>query len=121
MEESNLLVLIKMDIEIIEERPVNLSELKARLDEVKKRDDVLNFRANKAKDYVDTFSNLDIKKAKDIEKKINELNIARIKDKHIAKIIDLMPRDIDILKSIFSGENVTLKQEDLAQILEVLS
>lgn len=109
-----------MDIEILEEKPVSISELKAKLDDVKKRDKELNFRANKVRDYVDGFNSVDAKKASEIEKKINELGIGRLKDKHIVKIIDLMPGNIDALKAIFAGENVTLKQEDLAKILEAL-
>ena len=109
-----------MDIEILEERSVTMSEMKLRIEEIKKRDKELNFRANKAKDYLDAFPTTDNKKAMEIEKKINELNIGRLRDKHIAKIIDLMPDNIDSLKAIFVGDNVTLKQEDLQKIVEVL-
>lgn len=110
-----------MDIEILEEKALSMAELKSKLEDVKKRDKELNFRANKAYEYLEGFNTLEIKKAREIEKKINDLGIARLKDKHIAKIMDLMPKNMDLLKAIFAGENVTLKQEDLAKILEVLS
>ncbi len=110
-----------MDIEIIEERPLTMAELKLRLEEIKKRDKELNFRANKAREYLEGFNITDSKQAKEIEKKINELGIGRLKSKHIAKIIDMMPGNIDALRAIFAGDNVTLKQEDLTKILEVLS
>ena len=109
-----------MDIEIIEEKPLSMAESRARIDEIKKRDKELNFRANNVKGYLDEFSNIDIKKAKDMSNKINELGIGRLKDKHIAKILDVMPKNIDQLKAIFSGENLTLKAEDLEKILEVI-
>ena len=49
-----------------------------------------------------------------------KLNISRLKDKHINKIVDLLPNDVDDLKSILSGENLTLKQEDLTKIVETI-
>ena len=109
-----------MDIEVIEERPVEMAEVKSKLEEIKKRDKELNFRANAVKEHIDGFSVIDSKKSKEIAKKINELNISRLKEKHIVKIIDIMPGNIDSLKAIFTGENITLKQEDLAKILEVI-
>jgi len=109
-----------MEVKIIEERALTMSETKEKLQSLKKRDKELNFRANKVNEYLDGFPDLKDKKLKEIIEKINGLNIGRIRDKHIAKIIDLMPDNIDILKAIFSGENITLKQEDLAKILEVI-
>jgi len=36
------------------------------------------------------------------------------------KIIDLCPKDLDSLKVILTGENITLKQEDMEKIIEVI-
>ena len=108
------------EIELIEERPVTLTEMKTKLEEIEKRDKELNFRANKTKDYLSTLDLLNRKKVEDLTKKINDLNIPRLKDRHIVKIVDIMPKDLDSLKIIISGENITLKEEDLKKILEVI-
>jgi DNA-directed RNA polymerase subunit F len=48
------------------------------------------------------------------------LNMQELKDKHINKIVDILPKNIDDLRSVLSGENLTLKQEDLDKIVETI-
>lgn len=108
------------EIQVIKDDPLTLSELKSKLDQIKKRDKELSFRAKKTLEYLDIFTDLSEKKAQELKKKLLDLNIGRLKDKHIAKIIDVHPKDLDSLKVILSGENLTLKQEDLQRILECL-
>jgi DNA-directed RNA polymerase subunit F len=108
-------------IELIEEKPITLSEMKNRLEEVEKRDKELNFRANKTKDYLGALDLHTLKKVDELRKKVNDLAIPRLKDRHIVKMIDVMPGDLDSLKIIFSGENITLKEDDLKKILKVIN
>lgn len=108
------------EIEISEENALTLAELKEKLVAIKKRDKELGFRATKSKEYLDKFAKLSLKQVNDLKKKLNELGIPRLKDRHIVKIIDIMPEDLDSLKMIFAGENVTIKQDDLKRILECL-
>ena len=109
-----------VEIEVINEIPLTLLDMKQKLEEIKKRDKELNFRANKVKEYLDMFTLMDIKKTEELKNKIISLNISRLKDRHIAKILDIMPKDIDSLKIIFAGENITIKQEDLDNILKAI-
>ena len=108
------------EIQLVKEEPLTLSELKSKLDQIKKRDKELSFRANKTHEYLTVFASMQEKKSQELKKKLQDLNISRLKDKHIAKIIDLYPKNSDDLKVILSGENLTLKQEDLQRILECL-
>jgi DNA-directed RNA polymerase subunit F len=106
------------EIEIIQETPLTLEELKTKLDTVKKRDKELSFRANKTSEYL---SGVVGKKSKDdLKKKIQELDISRLKDRQIVKVVDIQPQDAESLRALFAGENLTLKQEDLNRILECL-
>jgi len=109
-----------VDLKVIEERPINMVELKSKIAKIKKRDKELNFRSKKVSEYLNAFVELNEKEAKELSKKILELNIPRLKDRHVVKVLDIMPKDIDSLKALFSGENITIKQEDLARILEVI-
>ncbi|HLD12837.1 MAG TPA: hypothetical protein VJB87_04565 [Candidatus Nanoarchaeia archaeon] len=107
------------DVQIINEIPVTLQEVKNYLEEMKKRSKELGFRANKTLEFVEAF----LPKKKDVlekKKALTELSIGRLRDRHIVKILDVMPEDLDSLKAILSGENVTLKQEDLKKIVEVI-
>jgi len=105
---------------ILEERPLNLVELKTELDKIEKRDKELNFRATKTKDYLKNFAKLDKKKVVELRKKIQELDIPRIKERQIAKVIDMLPEDMDDLRTVFVGETTTISPENMQKILDTV-
>ena len=96
-------------------------ELKDKLNVIKKRDNELTPRANKTLDYLNQFSKTKIGDFNKLKEKIIALNIPRLKERHVCKIIDVYPEDIDSLKAMFSGENIQPKQEDLNRILTLLN
>lgn len=107
--------------EIIKETPVTIAEAKADLERVKKRDSELTFRAAKAEEYLSQFAAIEEKKAKEIYKKIEALNIPRLKDAHICKIIDIMPANINELRAVLQGLPITIKDDNLKKVIGVLS
>lgn len=109
------------EIKIINEIPLTLAEMKEHLANIEKRDKELNFRTNKTKEYLDIFTKLNKKQADELKQKIIALNIPRLKDRHIVKILDILPEeDLDSLKILFTGENITIKQEDLQRIFDIV-
>jgi len=108
------------EIEIVEELPLSLPEVKEILEKINKRDKVLSNKGTRVLDYISKISNMDEKELNELKNKLNNLGVLRLKEKHVAKIIDIMPKDIDSLKTIFVGDNLSLKQEDLKKILECL-
>jgi len=108
------------DLKMISETPLSLVETKERLKDIKKRDTELGIKATKSFEYLTTFVHLDKKQADELASKINALNIPRLRDRHIVKIIDMMPQDLDSIKIIFTGDNITIKPEDLKRILDVI-
>jgi len=107
-------------LKVVEETPISAIDLKARLEKIKKRDKELGKKSTKTMEYLNTFVTSKPKDAEDLKKKIINLNIPRLKDRHIVKILDIMPKDLESLKVLFSGENITIKQEDLGKIFEVI-
>ncbi len=107
------------NVEIINEMPLTMAELKEKLDEVKKRDKELKNKALKTYEYLNKFVNIKNKEVIKLKEEIAKLQIPRLKERHINKIIDIMPHDMEILKLIFVGDNITLKQEDLDKILKI--
>ncbi|MBI1973108.1 hypothetical protein HYS50_03820 [Candidatus Woesearchaeota archaeon] len=107
------------EIEIISEKSLTLGEVKDMVAEIKKNTE-LGFRANKTMEYVELFAKQKSSEITEMKKKIEELNIIRLKEKVIAKIIDLQPTDTESLKMVLTTENITVKQEDLGKILECL-
>lgn len=108
------------EIEVINESPMALYELKERLLEIKKRDKELSFRAKKTEEYLNIVVKSKEKKLSELKEQLALLEIARLKATHIIKIADILPKDMDSLKTIFSGEVATLKQEDMSKILDTV-
>ncbi len=105
------------DLKIISETPLSLTDVKDII--TKKKKDITGVAA-KTIAYIDSVLQTKEKKAKEMEENLNKLTIQRLKDRHIKKIVDIMPKDMDSLKIIFTGESITVKQEDLQKILEVI-
>lgn len=108
------------EIEIIQETPVTAIELKEQLESVRKKQPELGFRAVKTEEYLKTFAQHDAKKVKELREQIKKLELMGLKDRYIAKILDIMPPDLDTLKSILQGETIASRTEDLKKILELL-
>lgn len=109
-----------VDLKVVEEKPLTLAALKEKLELIEKRDKELSFRANKTKEYLNNFNLKKFKETESLMKKIDELQVPRLKDRHIAKIIDIAPKDMDSLRLLLSGEAITVKEEDLKKILSLL-
>jgi DNA-directed RNA polymerase subunit F len=106
--------------EVLEKKSMNLSELKEELSNIKKRDGELSFRGNKTEEYVKEFAVLKLKEAEELYKKIEGLNVPRLKDTHINKIIDLLPRSVDELKVVMQGYAVPVTNDNLKKIVDAV-
>ena len=107
--------------DIIKETAISICEAKGLLDHVRERDGELNYRAAKTAEYVDMFAYMSDKKAKDAAKKIQELDIPRMRENHISKLIDCHPRSVDDVKLILSAYSLTLKEEHSKKIVEIIT
>ena len=55
-----------------------------------------------------------------LKKKLEGLDTTRLKARHITKIVDICPTEIESLKTLLTAESITINQEDLKKILECL-
>lgn len=99
----------------IKEIPLSLAEVKEEVDKIKKRDKELGFRTQKTDEYLQQFAKEGTIKLIDSLKK---LKIARLKDEYIVKIVDLLPRTVDDLKTILQGYTVTVTKDNMKKIVE---
>lgn len=106
--------------QIIQEEPVSMAEVRKALADIKKRDEELGFRANKAEDYLNDFVTLTADKAQELKKKLEGLKISRLKEDQIIKIIDLLPTTVDDLKVILSGYTLSLSKKDMESVVAVV-
>ena len=102
--------------EIIEEKPMNIAEVKAELTKIKKRDGELTYRGEKTEEFLKECVSLNQKDAKELYEKIEGLNVPRIRDIHIHKILDILPKSIEELKVVLQGYNITVKEDGLKKI-----
>lgn len=106
---------------LLEERPINMVELKEELARIKKRDHELGFRANKTSEYLSSVVAIKKKKAQDLYEKLEKLNVPRMKDIHIHKIIDLLPSSVEELKTIISSYTLTVNSENMKKIVSIVA
>jgi DNA-directed RNA polymerase subunit F len=107
--------------QIIEEIPLNIVEVKEMLKKIKERDQELNFRAQKTAEYLDAISTIKPKQAKEMKEKLLALNVPRFRDMHVHKIIDIMPKTPEGVKTIFSGLNISITADNIKKIVDIVN
>jgi len=107
------------DMQIISETPINIYYLKKELEKVKKRDSELNFRANRTEEYLNQAASN--KNMDGLFDKMMKLNIPRLKEQHIHKIIDITPTTLNDLKVILQSYTVTVNNESMKKIVDTIN
>lgn len=107
------------NLNIKSEEPKTLAEVKKILNDIEEKRE-LNFRSSKTMDYVNRFVDLSLEEVNKLKEEIKSLEILRLKDEHISKIIDFMPETIDDFKLIFQGSYVTFSEDDIKSIVKVV-
>ena len=106
--------------QLVEEEPVSLAEVKKSLEDIEKRDKELNYRSNKTKEYLNNFNIADHKTKEELQKKLIALDMVRLKDAYIAKIIDFLPQNLEELKVILQSYTVSMPKKDMEAIVSVV-
>jgi DNA-directed RNA polymerase subunit F len=101
--------------------PVSLAELSDHMDMITERDEELNFRAGKTEEYVNEFAELNKDEFEELFDEIESLDVPRLKDKHIIKLIDFLPKTVEDLDVIIEGYPLTLSDEDKEAIVETIT
>ena len=74
--------------------------------------------SKEVKGFLKKFTKLKVNKAKEMEKELKELNMVKLKEEHIIKIIDILPEDAADLNKILV--DVSLDEDESKKILEVV-
>lgn len=107
--------------ELLEKSPMNVVEVKAVLEKIKETEPELNFRAQKTDEYAQDFAKITLEEAKKLFEKLKGLEISRMKDSHLHKLIDVMPTSEKHVKILMSAYNVTLTAENCKKIAETIA
>ena len=71
------------------------------------------------KKFIKKFTKIKPEEAKEMQKKLEELNLLKMKSEHMVKIIDIMPEDAESLNKIFN--DVSLDEDETKKILEIVN
>ena len=108
------------DTQIISETPMNVYQLRKEIERIKKRGDELNFRAGKTEEYLHQTAS-EIKNAEELFDRIMKLNVPRLREQHVHKIIDVMPATANELKTVLQGYTITLNNESMKKIVDAVN
>ncbi len=105
--------------EISSVEPLSAAEV---LDHVKKceKDRELTYREERIRDHLKKTLKLTKTKFAEAKKKLVALEIARLEEEHIVKILEIMPQNGTELRAIVSNTGTVLVDESVTQILDVL-
>jgi DNA-directed RNA polymerase subunit F len=101
--------------QILSEKPITMAQVKEELERIKKRDKELSYRSLRTDEYLNLFVH---KNSQKLYENLKKLDIPRLKEEHITKIVDLMPYNQDDLKNILQAYTLTLTKESIAKIIE---
>lgn len=76
-------------------------------------------KEDKMRAFVKKFAKTDAKTAKELRKKLEGLDLIKMRGEQIAKIIDMLPEDSEDLNKIFAG--ISLEEDETKKILGVVS
>ena len=108
-----------MALEILSETPMSAAQLKEELKKIKQKDKELNYRAAKTEEHLDHIEAH--KDTKPLIEKLSKLNIQRLREQHINKIIDIMPTTVKDLKVILQGYTISINNENMKKIVDAVN
>jgi DNA-directed RNA polymerase subunit F len=97
-------------------KPLNMQEVKKLLGKIEESEE--STKKKQVGDFVKKFSKIKKDKAEGMKKELTELGMIKIKEKNIAKIIDILPEDSKDLNKIIT--DVSLTEDEANKILEIV-
>jgi len=93
-----------------EETPITLAEVVTLAGDSEKADSI--------KKFIKGFNKMDVAKAREMKEALVGLDLIKLKDEHIVKIVDFMPSDAADLNKVLV--EVSLDGDEVTKILEVV-
>ena len=77
-----------------------------------------NENTNELKAFIKKFTKLDENGAKELKERLIALDLIKLNDKHIAKIIDVLPEDKEALNNLLQDAN--LDEKEITDVLQTI-
>lgn len=98
---------------ILEKKPLNMYEVKTLLGDLKETE-----KTEEIKKFLKEFSKIDPEKAQKIKEELIKLDIIKLKEEDLVKIIDILPENAVELNKIFV--EISLDAEETNKILQII-
>jgi len=98
---------------------VSLSEVKNILKKVEKEREELTYEQRIALEHAQKFAKLPVSKINNMIKDLTKLEF--MEEIHAHRIADLLPKTSDDVKTIFAKERITLEENKINKILEIVN
>ncbi len=109
-------MIILVDYEEVKETFIPISKVKEILEKIEEK----GYEQKLAYEHAKKFSKLDAKKAEKLVKELSSLEMRKLKDDQIIKIVDILPKDIDDLKVILAKSKMQFNEEEMQKIIEIV-
>ena len=94
---------------VTEERPITMAEVVAMAGNSEKAESI--------KKFIKGFTKMNVKKAEEMKEELRALDLIKLKEGYIVKIVDFMPTDASELNKVIV--EVSLDADEVNKILEV--
>jgi DNA-directed RNA polymerase subunit F len=110
------------NFKILSKKPVSLGEIKSIVTDIKKSEKrELSYREEKILDYLKVLKPLTKTNIEKLKVELNGLEISRLDDIFIVKLIDIMPKNGSEIRAIVSHSGIILVDESITKILDTLN
>ncbi len=107
--------------QFIEEKGVSIADVKTIMASIEKRDTEMNFRSNKTKEFLENFAaDVDAKKNEELKEKLLGLGLTRLREEHVSKIVDFLPKTADDLKVVLQAYPLSMPKKDMDAIVDAV-
>lgn len=109
--------------EVIEDEPITVSEagefLKEEIERRRREERERGYAQRRAFDHIQKFSKLDSEDAKELYNKL--LNHNKVSKELAVKMTELLPREKDLIRALYSKERFALDEETIEELLDIIS
>ncbi|MCD6477327.1 MAG: DNA-directed RNA polymerase subunit F [Candidatus Aenigmarchaeota archaeon] len=104
-------------MKIVEIKPIPMAKAKERMIKREKQGEI-GYEQKLALEHLKKFTKLTEKEAEELVKELSA--VIKMSDETLISIVDILPKDADELRLLFSREKFNLKDEEINKILEIV-
>ena len=102
---------------VLSSEPLSLTDVKQAVETIEARNPELGLLTQKTKEYCDAFCTLTMEQKDAVLEGLRSLEITRLRDEHLYKLIDFMPTTEDELRTVMQSYPITLSKTDKTNII----